>query len=161
MGSGQMQDMEDLNVIPTIILKLTHVTAAERILIVTALAAMIVHSMGNTQTLPDMTADRNNVTRATLNQDMMTDHSDKSKEATPREVVQTHTRDTNRRLAKLETTPSTLSAPVTWTKALESLSYAGMAILKMRLTLSFPRNCTFTASFSSSMIVSSSAVQPI
>lgn len=165
MGSGQMQDMDDLSAIPMSILKLTHDTAGDRIPTVTTPTVMIVHSMGNTQALPDMTADRNSVTRATLNRDMMTGHSDKSKEATPREVtpkeaVQIRTRDINKGLAKLATTLSTLSAPATWTKDLESLIYAGMATLKMKLTLSSLRSCTFTASFSSSMTNLLFAAQP-
>jgi hypothetical protein len=156
MESGQTQDMDDLSATPMSILKLTHVTAGDKTLIVTAPAAMIVHSMANTLALPNMKADRNSVIRAILIQDMTTGHSDRSKGATPRgvipkEVVQIRTKDTNKGLAKLATTLLTLSAPALWTKDLESLIYAGMATPKTRLTLSSLRSCTSTASFSSSM----------
>jgi hypothetical protein len=99
--------------------------------------------------------------------DMMTDHRVRdTKEATP--ALQATTTDlssnltssTSKERVKWRTALSIPSVLATWTKALESLIFAGKATPRMRSTPSFPRSCTFTASCSSSTIVLSSAVRP-
>jgi hypothetical protein len=132
---------------------------------------------------PDMRKDRSKVTRDSptramriaLIRDTMIAHSIKnSKEdiQAPRAMTidlrakstslegQISTRDISKERAKWEITPSIQSAHATWIKALESLMCTGTEILRTRSTLSSPRSCTSTASYSSLTIVLSSAVQP-
>jgi hypothetical protein len=70
--------------------------------------------------------------------------------ATTTDLSSNLTSSTSRERVKSRTAHSTPSVLATWTKALESLIFAGKATPRMRSTLLCPKSCTFTANCSSS-----------